>query len=227
MPAGKFNATVSFRTMYNDFRGMKSMNISPCSEDADPQFDMNGGDSAGVLEVERRFKIKVGWVARNEDREKVLKQMAEHLPFPIRGGTMDSEEWERMRAKGNNPSGEWVFGAMGVLRRTRRWSRLPKDKFMEQRAKVKKLIGDGGGDNEARRTWKRRADRARRRFEREGGAREYKWEMAQLGPEPKRGGSEKDIDMRGLDRLLKGLEEALYGYDHEYDHGGKRWGRRW
>lgn len=221
MPAGKFDATVSFRTMYNDFRGMKSMDISPCNEDADPQFDINGGDSAGVLEVERRFMIKVGWVARNERREKVLKKMAERLPFPIRGSTMDSEEWEALRAKGNNPRGEWVFGAMGVLRRSREWSRLQKDKFMEQRAKVKKLIGKGGGDNEARRTWKRRADRARRRYEREGGAGEYKWEMARLGPEPKGEGSEKDIDMRELDWLLKGLEEALYGHDH----GGKRRGR--
>ncbi|ESZ92029.1 hypothetical protein SBOR_7595 [Sclerotinia borealis F-4128] len=210
--SGKFVATVSFRTMYNDFKGMKTLDISPCSEEADAQFDINGGEPNAVLGGKNMLMVKIGWVQRNEKREEIYARVAECLPFPVRADTMDSEEWEEVRAKGMNPRCEWVVKAIGVLRKAENWESLPVSQFRERHDEVKKLARNGDSDDEKRK-WKRRVDRATRHFEDSGDAREYREKLKELGSEPE--SSSEAIQARYLDKLMNDVGAALYSKDEE------------
>ncbi|KAF7923961.1 hypothetical protein BELL_0740g00020 [Botrytis elliptica] len=144
MPSGKFVATMSFRTMYNDFRGMKTMDLSPASEDADPLFDENGGDLSGVMVARRTFACKIGWTKRFEEKDSLYLRVAKCLPLPIRPEGpegMNDEEWEEVRPKGPRPRTEWVLEAIRALREDRHWESLPMKQFQARHDEVKEVAG--------------------------------------------------------------------------------------
>ncbi|KAJ8062792.1 hypothetical protein OCU04_008049 [Sclerotinia nivalis] len=211
MASGIFSATISFRTMYNDFKGMKTIDISPNSEEADVQFDINGGELRGVMGSRKIFMCKIGWVQRNENREMVYARVAECLPFPVRPDTMDSVEWEELRVKGNSRC-EWIVKAIGVLKKGDNWESLPVEQFKERHAEVKKLVGGGDYEDE-KRTWKRRVDRVTRHFDQSGDVLAYREKLKELGPEP--GLSSEAKQVRYLDKIMNDVGAALYSKHEE------------
>ncbi|CAD6441700.1 065d0869-f10c-4109-99b9-7c137176fe2e [Sclerotinia trifoliorum] len=196
MKSGLFSATISFRTMYNDFKGMKTVDISPNSEEADAQFDINGGEMKGVMGSRRMFVCKIGWVQRNENRVWCMRRLQECLPFPVRPDTMDSVEWEELRMKGIRD---------------------------ERHAEVKKMSGVGDFEDE-KRAWKRRVDRATRHFDHSGDVLAYRETLKELGPEP--GLSSEAKQARYLDKIMNDVGAALYSKHEEPSKFSDKYRRR-
>ncbi|TGO26788.1 hypothetical protein BPAE_0053g00420 [Botrytis paeoniae] len=139
MPSGKFVATMSFRTMYNDFRGTKTVDFSPATEDADPLFDENGENLSGVMVAKREFMCKIGWVKRCEEKDRVYLRVANCLPLPIRPEEMKNEEWEEVRYKGSKSRTEWILKAITALKKDTLWERLPIEQFQARHKEVRKV----------------------------------------------------------------------------------------
>lgn len=204
MPSDKFTATISFRTMYNDHKGMKNIDLCPASEDADPLYDINGGGMTRVFVDSNTFMVKIGWVKRSEKRDKLYTEVANCLPFPIRGSTMDSEEWEELRAKGKSPRTNWVIKAIGVLKKSDIWESLPESQFRERHNELKKLKDNNlEADIES---WIRRVDRARRNYSHD--VHKYKSKLERIGPEPEESSQGKQA--KYLDDIMNNVGVALY-----------------
>ncbi|TGO45791.1 hypothetical protein BCON_0365g00090 [Botryotinia convoluta] len=152
MESGNFVAKMSFRTMFNDFGGTKTLDFSPAAEDADPLYDKNGENLRGVMVARREFMCKIGWLKRIEGKEEVYLRIKDCLPLPIRPERMTNEEWEEMRVKGPGSRTEWVLKAIRALKEERLWERLPKDHFQARHDEVKKVARKKRGVIGLRRT---------------------------------------------------------------------------
>ncbi|KAF5869075.1 uncharacterized protein Bfra_011617 [Botrytis fragariae] len=148
MESGNFVATMSFRTMFNDFGGMKTVDFSPATEDADPLFDVNGGNLSGVMVAQRTFMCKIGWLKRIEGKEEVYLRIRKCLPYATRPESMTNEEWEEMGVKRPESRTKWVLKAIRALKKERLWEGLPKNMFQTRHKEVikvawkkRKLIG--------------------------------------------------------------------------------------
>lgn len=196
--------------MYNDFKGMKTIDISPNSEEADAQYDINGGELKEVMGNRRIFMCKIGWVQRNENRGMLYAKVADCLPFPVRPDTMDSVEWEELRMKGNSRC-EWIFKAIEVLKEGN-WESLPVEQFRERHVEVKK-VGGGGDFEDKKRRWERGVDRATRHFDYSGDALTYRETLKELGPKPRLSSEAKQA--RYLDKIMNDVGAALYSKHEE------------
>ncbi|KAM0304064.1 hypothetical protein ACHAO8_011457 [Botrytis cinerea] len=145
MPSENFVATLSFRTMYNDFRGMKTRDYSPASEDADPLYDKNGKDLRGVMVAKWELYCKIGWVKRIFGKDEMYLPIVDCLPFPIRPNEMESEEWENVRSQGSESRTKWVLKAIEALKQDELWESLPYEQFKARHDEVRKV---------ARKKWK-------------------------------------------------------------------------
>ncbi|TGO32180.1 hypothetical protein BHYA_0343g00080 [Botrytis hyacinthi] len=152
MAPGNFIATMSFRTMFNDFQGMKTMDFSPATEYADPLFDVNGGDLRGVMVVQRTFMCKIGWVKRDKGKEKVYSRIKNCLPYAVRPEKMTDKEWEERRVKGPESRTEWVLKAIRMLKGERHWEKLPEEQFKTRHKEVRTVARMNGGAIGSRRT---------------------------------------------------------------------------
>ncbi|KAF7950141.1 hypothetical protein EAE96_007436 [Botrytis aclada] len=140
MDAGNFVATMSFRTMSNDYGGMKKMDFSPATEEADPLFDLNGGNLKGVTVTKREFVCKIGWVKRIEAKQEVYLRVGKCLPYAIRPETMNDEEWEEKRVKGPKCRTEWVLKAIRGLKKEKLWEELPMEDFQARHEEVREVV---------------------------------------------------------------------------------------
>ncbi|TEY73163.1 hypothetical protein BOTCAL_0082g00140 [Botryotinia calthae] len=141
MSSRNFDATMSFRTMYNDSRGMKTVDFSPASEEANPLFDKNGGSLSKVMVARRTFVCKIGWLKRTEEKERVYLKVQNCLPYPIRPEGMEDEKWEEVRSKGPESRVEWVLKAIEALREDKLWESLPIEKFKDRHYEVREVAG--------------------------------------------------------------------------------------
>ncbi|KAF7889360.1 uncharacterized protein EAF01_010853 [Botrytis porri] len=145
MESENFVATMSFRTMFNDFGGMRAVDFSPATEDADPLFDVNGGNLRGVMVAQRTFMCKIGWLKRIEGKEDVYLRIRKCLPCAIRSDSMTDEEWEERRVKGPESRTEWILKAVRVLKEQRLWETLPKNEFQARHREVIKVAWKNRG----------------------------------------------------------------------------------
>ncbi|TGO10370.1 hypothetical protein BTUL_0137g00270 [Botrytis tulipae] len=152
MAPGNFIATMSFRTMFNDYQGMKTMDFSPATEYADPLFDVNGGDLRGVMVAQRTFMCKIGWVKRDLGKEEVYSRIKNYLPYADRPERMTDKEWEERRVKGPEPRTEWVLEAIRMLKKERHWEKLPEEEFKKRHKEVRTVARMNRGATGSRRT---------------------------------------------------------------------------
>lgn len=136
MAPGNFIATMSFRTMLDDFQGMKTMDFSPATEYADPLSDVNGGDLRGVMVAQRIFMCKIGWLKRDLGKEEVYARIKNYLPYANKPEKMENEEWEKRRVKGLDSRTEWVLRAIRALKGEKYWEKLPKLQFQTRHREV-------------------------------------------------------------------------------------------
>ncbi|KAF7941749.1 uncharacterized protein EAE97_006586 [Botrytis byssoidea] len=138
MAPGNFIATLSFRTMFNDYQGMKTIDFSPATEHADPLYDVNGGNLRGVMVAQRMFMCKIGWVKRELGKEELYSRFKNYLPYAKKPEKMTEKEWEEeRRVHGPEPRTKWVLEAIRKLKEERYWEELPKEEFKKRHKEVK------------------------------------------------------------------------------------------